>query len=188
MLRSIIKALESYSNSSLAALESKALGIEEYFRILKEVITYFKSYMVEFTKEEFTYIFGGIFDNGGNSDMLKLMDEITHGTMETSPGDSLTMYDVSHADTYYNMGDDNIGSLYDDALFRLKAAYKNIKNTGYEIWYDNGKRITRNPSFDIDDDTEVIANVVSNGSSYKIIINIENVDNGYPPGYYGNVL
>ena len=188
MLRSVIKALESYSNSSLAALESKALGIEEYFRILKEVITYFKSYMVEFTKEEFTYIFGGIFDNGGNSDMLKLMDEITHGTMETSPGDSLTMYDVSHADTYYNMGDDNIGSLYDDALFRLKAAYKNIKNTGYEIWYDNGKRITRNPSFDIDDDTEVIANVVSNGSSYKIIINIENVDNGYPLGYYGNVL
>lgn len=185
MLRAIIKALEAYANTSLAGLESKALGIEEYFRILKEVITYFKSYMVEFTKEEFTYIFGGLFDNGGNSDMLKLFDEINHGAIEVSPADSLTMYDVSHADTYYNMADEIRGTLYDDALFRLKAAYKDIVKTGYDIWYDDGKRISKMP-YTIDDDTEVVANIVADGSSYKIIINVNNLD-VIPPNYYGNV-
>lgn len=185
MLRAIIKALEQYSNSSLAALECKALGSEEYFRILKEVITYFKSYMIEFTKDEFTYIMGGLFDNGGNSDMLKLFDEISHGTMEIAPGDSLTLYDVSHATTQYNFGDDNTGVMYDDVLFRLKAAYKDIKNTGYDIWYDDGKRITKN-GFSIDDDTEIVANIVHDKSGgIKIIIHVNNLD-VIPPNYYGN--
>ena len=185
MLRAIIKALEQYSNSSLAALECKALGSEEYFRILKEVITYFKSYMIEFTKDEFTYIMGGLFDNGGNSDMLKLFDEIAHGTMEIAPGDSLTLYDVSHATTQYTFGDDNTGVMYDDVLFRLKAAYKDIKNTGYDIWYDDGKRITKK-GFSIDDDTEIVANIVHDKSGgIKIIIHVNNLD-VIPPNYYGN--
>lgn len=185
MLRSIIKALEAYSNTSLSALESNALGSDEYFRILKEVISYFKSYMVEFTKEEFTHIFGGIFDNGGNSDMLKLLDEIDHGAMQISPGDSMTLYDVSYATTHYKMDDNNVGMLYDDALFRIKAAYKKIIETGYDIWYDNGKRITK-MEIDIDDDTEVLANIVKSGDSYKVIININNID-AIPPNYYGNM-
>lgn len=188
LIRSIIKALEEYTNTSLAGLQLKSLGVDEYFRILKEVISYFKSYMVEFTKEELTYIFGGLFDNGGNSDMLKLYDEMTHGTVDMTPSDSLTLYDVSHADVYNNMNEEGISELYDDAIFRIQVAYKNIKEAGYDIWYDNGKRITRNQSFNIDDDTEVIANFVKNQNSYKVIINIENVDDGYPPGYYGNVL
>ena len=186
MLRAIIKALEQYSNSSLAALECKALGSEEYFRILKEVITYFKSYMIEFTKDEFTYIMGGLFDNGGNSDMIKLFDEITHGTMEVSPDDSMTLYDVSHADTQYNFGDDNTGTMYDDVLFRLKAAYKDIVDTGYDIWYDDGKRITK-MAFSIDNDQEVMANIVSDkNGGIKIIIHLDNVD-PIRPNYYGNV-
>ena len=185
MLRAIIKALEQYSNSSLAALECKALGTEEYFRILKEVITYFKSYMIEFTKDEFTYIMGGLFDNGGNSDMLKLFDEITHGTMEVSPGDSLTMYDVSHADTQYNFGDYNIDTMYDDVLFRLSAAYKDIVDTGYDIWYDDGRRITKMP-FSIDNDQEVMANIVSDkNGGIKIIIHVDNLE-PIRPNYYGN--
>ena len=188
ILRAIINALESYTNTSLAALEFKTLGADEYFRILKEVITYFKSYMVEFTKDEFTYIFGGPFDNGGNSDMVKLLDEITQESIEIAPHDSFSLFDVSHAKTYYAMDDDNIGKMYDDVLFRIKASYSDIKNMGYDIWYDNGKRITKNQTFNIDDDDEVIANIVHDGNSYKIIINIENVDNGYPPGYYGNAL
>ena len=185
MLRSIIKGLEQYSNTSLAALESKALGVEEYFRILKEVISYFKSYMIEFTKDEFTYIFGGLLDNGGNSDMLKLFDEMTHGATEISPDDSLTLFDVSYATEQYAMGDDVSGLMYDDVLFRLQAAYKNIKDTGYDIWYDDGKRITKTP-YHIDDDTEVVANIVhDNNGEIKIIINVNNLD-VIPPNYYGN--
>ena len=188
VMRSIIQALEEYSNSSLAGLQLKALGSDEYFRILKEVITYFKSYMVEFTKEELTFIFGGLFDNGGNSDMVNLYDEITSGVLEATPYDSLTLFDVSYADTQYNMPDDGLMTMRDEVLFRLRTAYKNVLNSGYEIWYDNKKRITQKPSFAIDDDTEVIANIVKANDTYKIIINIENVDNGYPPGYYGNTI
>lgn len=141
--------------------------------------------MIEFTKDEFTYIMGGLFDNGGNSDMLKLFDEISHGTMEIAPGDSLTLYDVSHATTQYNFGDDNTGVMYDDVLFRLKAAYKDIKNTGYDIWYDDGKRITKS-GFSIDDDTEIVANIVHDKSGgIKIIIHVNNLD-VIPPNYYGN--
>lgn len=187
LLRSIIKALETYANTSLSALECKALGVEQYFYILKEVISYFKSYMVEFTKDEFTYIFDGIFDNGGNSNMLKLFDEISNGEIDVTPGDSMTLYDVSHADAYFNMDDNNIGTLYDDALFRIKTEFKNLVSTGYEIWYDDGKRITRTP-YTIADDTEVVANIVSTNTSpdaYKIIINVNNID-VIPPNYYGN--
>ena len=188
VIRSIIQALEEYSNSSLAGLQLKALGSDEYFRILKEVITYFKSYMVEFTKAELTYIFGGLFDNGGNSDKINLYDEISNGVLEADLSDSLTIFDVSCADTHYSMAEEGLITIRDEAIFRLKAAYKNIVNCGYEIWYDNKKRITKKPSFVIDDDTEVIADIVKSDDSYKVIINIEDIDNGYPPGYYGNTL
>lgn len=185
LLRSIIKALETYTNSSLSGLECKALGADEYFHILKEVISYFKSYMVEFTKDEFAYIFDGMFDNGGNSNMLKLFDDMPSGTIEASPGDSLTLYDVSHADTYFNFNDNNVGTLYDDALFRIKVTYGDLVDTGYDIWFDDGKRITKTP-IKIDTDTEVVANIVSDGVAYKIIININNLD-VIPPNYIGNV-
>ena len=142
--------------------------------------------MVEFTKEELTYIFGGLFDNGGNANNLSLYDEISNGILEANPYDSLTLFDVSYADTYYNVKDDL--KIRDEAIFRLKVAYKNILNCGYEIWYDNKKRITQKPSFEIDDDTEVLVDIVNAGDSYKVIINIEDVDNGYPPGYYGNTI
>ena len=188
LLRSIIKALEEYTNASLSSLEAKAIGVDEYMRVLREVITYFKSYMVEFTKEEFIYMFGGVLDNGGNSDMLKLVDEISNGSIIMSPVDSLTLYDVSKADVYVKMADDNVGMMYDDVLFRLATRYSDLQGKGYDMWYDDGKRITQTPSFRIDDDAEVIANVVNAGGTTKIIVNVENVKNDVPTGYYGNVL
>lgn len=184
LLRSIIKSLEAYTNSSLAGLECKALGSDEYFRILKEVVSYFKSYMVEFTKEEFTYVFDGLFDNGGNSNMLRLYDDMPNGTIEMSPSESLTMYDVSHADVQFNFNDDISGVLYDDVLFRIKSKYKDLVDTGYEIWFDDGKRITKTP-VEISNDIEVVANIVSDGVAYKIIVNINNLD-VIPPNYIGN--
>jgi hypothetical protein len=83
------------------------------------------------------------------------------------------------------MGDDTRGTMYDEVLFRLKAAYKNIKDTGYDIWYDDGKRITK-MAYAIDDETEVVANIVHNDNGgIKIIINVNNLD-VIPPNYYGN--
>ena len=189
LMRSIVKSLENYTSSQLSGLEFKVIGVEQYFYILKEVISYFKSYMVEFTKDEFVYIFDGLFDNGGNSNMLRLYDEISSIDLNILPKDSLTMYDVSNADMYVKMTDDNVGVMYDEALFRIQTTYQTLLDTGYEIWYDDGKRITQTP-FDIDPTTNVVANVVSNDSSssssaYKIIININNLD-VIPPNYVGN--
>ena len=186
-LRAIIKALENYANSPLAGLEFKALGVDNYFFILKEVISYFKSYMVEFTRDEFVYIFDGIFDNGGNPNMLKFIDEIAQGTENPIIHDSATLYDVSCAKMNFGFADDNVGFIYDEAIFRVESTYENMISAGYELWFDDGKRITRTPP-NIPNDTKVIANIVANENdpaAYKLIVNIDNL-NPIPPNYYGN--
>lgn len=194
LMRSIIKALEKYVNTSLSGLECSVIGIDEYFRILKEVITYFKSYMVEFTKDEFVYIFDGLFDNGGNSNMLKLYDTISSAEMDILPKDSLTLYDVSSADMHIKIADNNVGLLHDEAIFRMQATYQTILNLkGYEILYDNGETISHTPPGIIDPSTKIIAQIISNedtssfDKAYKIIINTYNLD-VIPPNYYGNTL
>lgn len=189
LMKSIIKALENYTSSSLSALEFKTIGGDEYFKILKEVITYFKSYMVEYTRDEFVYIFGNIFDNGGNSDMLRLYDEIHHLDLNMIPKDSLTLFDVSKLDSHKKFVDNNISLLHDGALFRKQTTYQNLLDSGYDLWYDNGKIISKTP-FDIDPSTMITANMIADNSSspssaYKIIINKNNLD-VIPPNYYGN--
>ena len=174
LMRSIIRALEIQTNSSLSALEFKATGEKEYIRILKEVITYFKSYMVEFTKEEFQYIFGGLFDHGGNPNMLALFDEINHVTLRILPKDALHLYDVSYADARVIIKDDVSKFFYDDAIFRIKTTYKKLKEFGYPIWFDNGDWIDQTPFDGLTDNTKLIAEFLSDSSgTYKIIINQE---------------
>lgn len=186
LMRSIVKALENYTNTSLTALQFRVVGVDEYMDILKEVISYFKSYMVEFTKTEFVYIFGGIFDNGGNSDMLRLYDEIAATKVKMIPKDSLSLYDVSYLKTKMCVHDDNTNILHDEAIFRIKATYEKLRNLGYEVWYDDGKSITKRP-LPIPYDEKVVANIVKSSNSstspsaYKIIINKQNTDS-----YYGN--
>lgn len=185
LLRSLIKSLEAYTNTSLAALEFKSLGAEKYVMILKEVISYFKSYMVEFTKDEFIYMFDNILDNGGNSNMLKLMDKIVHMDLKLKPKDSLTLFDVGKFDIHTGIRDTTDGMLYDDAQFRMVCTYEKIKSLGYDIWYDDGKQITKTPFLNLQNETKIIANLVKNKSSeaYKIIINKNNID---VDNYYGN--
>lgn len=186
LMRSIVKALENYTNTSLTALQFRVVGVDEYMDILKEVISYFKSYMVEFTKTEFVYIFGGIFDNGGNSDMLRLYDEIAATKVKMIPKDSLSLYDVSYLKTKMCVHDDNTNILHDEAIFRIKATHEKLRNLGYEVWYDDGKSITKRP-LPIPYDEKVVANIVKSSdsstspSAYKIIINKQNTDS-----YYGN--
>lgn len=184
-MRSIIKALETYANSPLPALEFKALGSDEYIRILKEVISYFKSYMVEFSKEEFSIIFDGLFDHGGNSNMLRLYDEAYNMTLRLIPVDSVSLYDVSHMKQTVNMKDDLHDFMYDEAIFRIRTTYEKIKNMGYEIWYDDGNRITQEP-FPISNSQMVTGNLIKHRTAYKIIIPVENTVK--PPNYVGNVL
>ena len=175
LIRSIVKSLESYTNHSLSGLQFRATGVDEYFKTLKEIISYFKSYMVEYTQDEFVYMFGGVFDNGGNSDMLKLFDQIEHARVRMVPKDSLTMFDVSKWKKHLKMADDNTTMMYDDALFRLKGKYSKLRNTGYELWFDDGTWITTTPFPTISDDTIIVGNVVKSGNTYRIIINKDNI-------------
>ena len=186
--RALINALETYVNESLSALSYNTLGSSEYINILKEVISYFKSYMVEFTKDETALIFDGIFDRGGSPNMLRLYDAFAHVTFRLIAKDSLSLYDVSHADVKIPKKDDNRDIIYDDAIFRMKATYQTLLNTGYEILYDDGTKITNEPFEGLNYSDKIIANLVPSGVAYKIIIPYENVgDSKIPPNYVGNI-
>ena len=191
LIRSIVKALESYTNTPLHGLEFSAIGVEQYFHILKEVISYFKSYMVEFTKDEFVYILDGLFDQGGNSNMLHLIDEISNVDIDVLPKDSLTLYDVSSLVSDVKFKDDNSFFMYDDMNVRVETTYQTLLETGYEILYDDGNRIS-NIKPNIDPSTKIIANLIPNNdssplSAYKIIINTNNIEGVLPANYFGNV-
>jgi hypothetical protein len=193
-IRSLVRALETYADNSLTGLYYASLGQEEYFRILKEVISYFKSYMVEFTKEEFIYMFDGILDNGGNSNMLKLYDEISHTTLRLIPHDSLSLHDVAHFDNSDIQADEE-SYAHDEPVFRLRGTYQKLLSLGYEVLYDDGKRLTHEAPVGISPDTKIVANLVETQKessdpqtpvAYKLIINIDNLD-VIPPNYVGNV-
>lgn len=188
LLKAIIKALEDYVNASLSGLEFSALGVENYFRVLKEVITYFKSYMVEFTKDEFVYIFGGIFDNGGNSDMLRLYDEIPAGRYLGVPHDSTSLFDASTADVNVPAGDYGTRTMYDECIFRMETTYRLLQQTGYEILFDDGNTISHTPFSDIEPTSKVVANMIYDNllSAYKIIINKNNVERR-KKNWYGSI-
>ena len=110
------------------------------------------------------------------------------------PKDSLTMYDVSKADVHVNMKDEgNIGFIYDEAVFRIQATYQTLLDSGYEIWYDDGKNISRT-QFEIESTKMITANILPNDesstastspSAYKIIIPIQNI---HRPNYVGNAI
>jgi hypothetical protein len=171
LMRSIIRGLENYVQSPLSALEFEATGQKEYVRILKEVITYFKSYMVEFTKSEFQYLFSGLFDHGGNSNMLLLFDEINRYRMNLIPKEALHLYDVSCAKARVIVKDDIRNFLYDEALFRVKTTYGNLKQLGFEIWFDHDEYIDMTPFDDLLNDSVLIAEIhEDNSGTYKIII------------------
>lgn len=187
LLRAMIKALEDYVNDSLAGLEFSALGVDNYFTALKEVISYFKSYMVEFTKDEFVYLFDGIFDNGGNSNMLRLYDEIPAGELLGVPHDSLSLFDVSTADVQRAISDEGISKMYDECLFRVEATYQILQQTGYEMLFDSGHGISHDPFRGITSDSMILANIIydENASAYKIIVNKENVER--KKKWYGSI-
>lgn len=206
LMRSIIRALEIYTNSPLPALEFKALGQINYINILKEVITYFKSYMVEFTKEEFRYIMGGLFDLGGSPNMLAMFDEVNSIHWRVIPRDVLHLYDVSCATVRLHAEEILSSQIYDEVIFNIKGKYGVLKeDPNYKTYFDHGTHIDTVPFDDVDDDEIVIARIIEltdiekkafgywkeenneNKSqvTYKMIINRKNLNPSYD-NYIGN--
>ena len=176
-MRAIIKGLETYTVSSLSALEFTAIGESEYISILKEIISYFKSYMVEFTKDEFIYVMDGLFDNGGNSNMLRLYDEIHEMKFNPLVRESISLYDVSNSTMNEQFKDDNINRIYDDAIIRAQAKYSDVKSLGYDILFDNGSRIIPDEPDGITDDSLVTGTLYNKNNSYAIVISTNMIDN-----------
>jgi hypothetical protein len=178
LMRSIIRALEEYTNASLQGLKFSVLGEDEYIKILKDVISYFKSYMVEFTKSEFILMFDGVWDNGGNSNMLRLHDEIAQGTFNLQPISSTLMEDVSQADAVLTANEIIKDVMYDEGIFRIKTTYEQLLSlpAGFELWYDDGERIVTETPFHIPLDREIYALIQPMRTAYKVIINIDNID------------
>jgi hypothetical protein len=178
IIRAIVNSLEDYVNTSLIGLNYSALGVDNYINILKQVITYFKTYMVEFTKEEFTYIFGGIFDHGGNSDMIKLYDEMTSGEVLIAPHDSTSLFDASCGNVEIGMKEYKPnGLLHDEVLFNVESTYAALIDSGYEIIYDNNEYLSTSPFDGLTLDSLCLATIARDdtSSAYKIILNINNV-------------
>lgn len=170
MMRSLVKSLENYTNSLLPGLEFGSIGQQDYFAILKEVIGYFKSYMVEYTKDEFTYIFDGLFDHGGNSNMLKLFDEAAHVTNHLIVKDSLTLHDASCATNRYKFADYGLQSMYDEMQVHRRAAYKKIKDLGYDMIFDTGEYITKFPFVVPGDDDKVEFSIYETDNGLQVRI------------------
>ena len=167
-MRAIIKGLETYTNSDLSALTFSAIGADEYIHILKEVISYFKSYMVEFTKEEFIYVMDGLFDNGGNSNMLRLYDEIHRIDLDMHIPESIALYDASYNKIEYGIKEKS--TMYDEAIIRTESSYQHIKSLGYEILFDTGKKLTPTEPSTITNDSKVIGTLIKKGNDYAMII------------------
>jgi hypothetical protein len=114
--------------------------------------------------------------------------------MRLIPHDSLTMHDAAHFDNSNIRGDEE-SYAHDEPVFRLKAKYSKLLSMGYEVLYDDGKRITHEAPNGIDPNTKIVANLVQSQKetsdpqevvAYKLIINIDNLD-VIPPNYVGNV-
>jgi hypothetical protein len=124
------------------------------------------------------YIFGGIFDNGGNSDMLRLYDDIPAIEYLGVPHDSTSLFDASYANMDVPVNDSGLTRAYDECLFRMETTYQNLQQTGYEILFDDGNGISHAPFSDIEPSSKVTGNMIYDKSlsAYKIIINKENVE------------
>ena len=172
-LRNLIRALEDYVGSNLSGLKFMAHGEREYFRVLREILTYFKSYLVEFTEDEFIYVIDNILDNGGNSNMLKLVDEVSHMSLNMHISDSLSLFDISHV--HPDSGKRDISINRENVVVRLRATFNKIKSLSYPIWYDDGNRITREQTFEIDNSKKLKFNLINMNGSYNVIIEKSNL-------------
>ena len=152
----------------MTGLEFKALGEENYFKILKEVIGYFKSYMVEYTKDEFVYIFDGLFDHGGNSNMLNMYDEIVHGRIRMIPKDALPLHDASCALRGYGLEDIGLRSMYDEMQTHHRTTFGNVKSMGYDIIFDTGKYLTKFPDTLPNDDDKIEFSIYEKNNTKQI--------------------
>lgn len=150
-MMSIVVAIEEYLDMRLKHFEQHIAGLEMYFKPLITLIRYFKSYMVDFTSASIRWIFDDKIDAGGNSNMLKLFDEIHNQVFHTIFAGYGTNVEFGLYDAKLNMG---LQTLYKDGVSKNTDLYnvhgtkihKRPQSAGTDIMRDeciffiNGKR------------------------------------------------
>jgi hypothetical protein len=138
--------------------------------------------MVEFSSEEISIVFDGLFDYGGNSNMINLYDEINGIETELLPKDSITLHDIGFFNTE-NITHDTF-ALHDEMIVRYETTFLNVKSMGYELWYDYKGKISRTP-WDIPDNTKVTFTLVKDGVT-RAIIDCNSFTDIDPPNFIGH--
>lgn len=98
----VITTIESELSIHIKYFEQSALGEELFFKPLLTLIKHFKSSLVKIAKTGLKYVFDDKVDIGGNSNMLKLFDEIKFSihfaTVQSSGYNSqLGLFDAEHS-------------------------------------------------------------------------------------------
>ena len=102
--------------------------------------------------------------------MLKLFDETAHVTNHLIVKDSLTLHDASCAVNHYKVADYGLQSMYDEMQVRRRAAYKKIKDLGYDMIFDTGEYITKFPFVVPDDDDKVEFSIYETDNGLQVRI------------------
>lgn len=88
-VQSVTLAIENALSLHMKYLEQSIIGKDLFFQPLITLISHFKSLLVTIVKTDLKYIFDDKMDAGGNSNMLKLFDQIktlTHHSIIKSTG------------------------------------------------------------------------------------------------------
>lgn len=109
----VILAIESELSLHLKYFEQSVLGESLFFKPLITLIKHFKSSLVQIARTGLKYVFDDKVDLGGNSNMLKLFDELNfsiHFTTIKSAGydSSFGLYDTEHVMHHYVEFNDRI--------------------------------------------------------------------------------
>jgi len=102
--------------------------------------------------------------------MLRLYDERAHLTLRMVVRDSLTLHDASHAVNQYKMSNSGLTGMYDEMQVHRRAAYKKIKQLGYDIIFDTGTRITKFPMNVPDDDDKIEFSIYETNGTKQVRI------------------
>jgi hypothetical protein len=126
----IVLAIEAHLDMELKVWQQAVLGTEFYFRPLVVLIKYFKSYMIDFCRCGVKYLFDSRIDPGGQSNMLKLFDDIWRTMWHIYPVDIIGLYDAEGRKRHHWLIKDRPEMITTDT-----DPLKEVRQAGEEVVY-----------------------------------------------------
>ena len=123
-ISSIISAMESDLSIHMKYFEQSVIGESMFFKPLITLINHFKSTFVNIAKTSVKYIFDSKMDNGGNSNMLKLFDDMPSSLFHIILNESIE-------DSNFGLYDAWVKSKMKILLKDTKKLYRMTMGTGF---------------------------------------------------------